>query len=164
VSCQQSRSPAARCATDAGASAPCLNLAEFRTARAPETMRHNAQMSPKTSPTNPLVSTTSAVFSKCPQLIENASLSLICKSFDFNQSRTLSHSSPGSPLLPICSPKHTGGIPPVAQSSPVAGTVAPSTPSGSDLFVPGERRFRFFAVHIAHRTICNFRGLQCLMP
>jgi hypothetical protein len=164
VSRQQSLSPFLIHTNVAARPASPISVPEFRSRRAARTMLHSAEKSSKNAPTSHLVSMTFALFSKSLQLIENTSLRPITKWFDFNQLRTLFHSSPASPLFPARSPKHTGGIPPVAQSSRIAGAVAPSTPSGSDLFVLGERRFRFFAVHIAHRTICNFRGLQCLMP
>jgi hypothetical protein len=63
------------------------------------------------APTTPSFSISSALFSKHSHLIENKGKSPICKSCIFNHFRTLLHSSPGSPLLSVCSPKHTGGIP-----------------------------------------------------
>ena len=139
-------------------------IPEFRPTTTSQTNLRSADKSSKNVPTSHVVSITSALFLECSQLIENASLSPTFKSFNFSRLRTLFHSSPASPVFSVCSQKHTGGIPHVAQSSRIADTVAPSKASGCDLFVLRERRFRFFAVHIAHRTICNFRGPQCLMP
>jgi hypothetical protein len=68
------------------------------------------------APTTPSFSISSALFSKHSHLIENKRKSRIIKSFIFRQFRTLLCSSPGSPLLSVRSPKHTGGVPPSLSS------------------------------------------------
>jgi hypothetical protein len=60
-----------------------------------------------------LFSGSCALFQKSVYLIENKGKLPICKPFIFNRLRTLFHSSPGSLLFCISSPKHTGGIPPL---------------------------------------------------
>jgi hypothetical protein len=59
-----------------------------------------------------LFSAPSTLLRKSAYLIENTSQMLISNPLYFNHLRTLFHSFPGSPLFAICSPKHTGGIPP----------------------------------------------------
>jgi hypothetical protein len=66
----------------------------------------------KSAPTSPVFSVCSALLPEGSHLIENKTQTHICKSLDFNQFRTLFHFSPASPLFSVCSPKHTGGIPP----------------------------------------------------
>jgi|HubBroStandDraft_6_1064221.scaffolds.fasta_scaffold971959_1 hypothetical protein len=61
--------------------------------------------------TTPSFSISSALFSKHPHLIENKEKSPFFNSINFNQFRTLFHSSSGSPLFSVCSPKHTGVYP-----------------------------------------------------
>jgi len=65
----------------------------------------------KIAPVKPLFSCRSALIQMSAYLIENKGLDCFFKSFFINHLRTLFHSSPGSPLFAICSPKHTGGIP-----------------------------------------------------
>jgi len=65
-----------------------------------------------TSPSH-LFSGSCALFQKSVYLIENKGKLPVCKPFIFNRLRTLFHSSAGSPLFCISSPKHTGGIPPL---------------------------------------------------
>src|SRR5580704_8892916 len=60
-----------------------------------------------------LFSAASALIVKAAYLTENTGQTPISNSLIFNQSRTLLHFFPGSPLLSIRSPKHTGGIPPI---------------------------------------------------
>src|SRR5580704_5049848 len=67
----------------------------------------------KTARATLLFSSCCALFPKTAQLVENTSYNLFSNPFNFNHLRTLSHSFPGTPLFPICSPKHTGGIPPL---------------------------------------------------
>jgi hypothetical protein len=68
-------------------------------------------------PTTLLFSCRSKLLQKCGHLIENKGQEPFCKPFVFYQFRTPLHSSPGSPLFSIRSPKHTGGIPPSARGN-----------------------------------------------
>jgi hypothetical protein len=96
-------------------------------------------------PTTPSFSIPSALFSKHPHLIEKKEKSPFSKSNIFNQFRTLSHSFPGSPLLSVCSPKHTGGIPPSllgrrltsGLAQPIRAPHLQTSPRGAKQLSPG---------------------------
>jgi hypothetical protein len=80
------------------------NLAEKR-------LHHGSFSSTDTAGANPVFSVHCALFQNSAHLIENKGQARFCKLPIFNQFRTLLHSSPASPVLSICSPKHTGGVP-----------------------------------------------------
>jgi hypothetical protein len=88
---------------------PLFSLVRSRSARRAAFRTHPYNT---TSPSH-LSSISSALFQKSVHLIENKGKLTICKPFVFNQLRTLFHSSPGSPLFRVSSPKHTGGVPPL---------------------------------------------------
>jgi hypothetical protein len=67
---------------------------------------------------HPLFSISSALFQNITQLTENNRQNPFCNSLIFNHLRTLFHFSAGSPLFPVCSPKHTGGVPPAGSRPP----------------------------------------------
>jgi hypothetical protein len=87
-----------------------------------------SHLAAKSAPTSPVFSTRSALFPKSSHLIENKRQARIFKFIRFNQFRTLFHFSPASPLFSICSPKHTGGIPPsrLGRESSITSNIAKS--------------------------------------
>jgi hypothetical protein len=72
----------------------------------------------KNAPASPVFSNASTLLQKSAHLIENKGQMPFGKPCVFYQFRTLFHSSPASPVLSICSPKHTGGIPPLSHPTP----------------------------------------------
>jgi hypothetical protein len=72
----------------------------------------------KNAPATPVFSNSSALPQNSAHLIENKGQMPFCNPSVFYQFRTLFHSSPASPVLSICSPKHTGGIPPPSHPTP----------------------------------------------
>ena len=78
------------------------------------TLRAHHTFSIKNALANHLFSIITTLIQKSAYLIENTRKTPICNSLIFNRLRTLSHSSPGSPVLSTCSPKHTRGCTPFA--------------------------------------------------
>jgi hypothetical protein len=66
----------------------------------------------KNAPASPVFSNSSTLLQKSAHLIENKGQMPFSKPCVFYQFRTLLHSSPASSVLSVCSPNHTGGIPP----------------------------------------------------
>jgi hypothetical protein len=93
----------------------------------------------KNTPASSLFSTSSRLLQKSAHLIENKGQMTFCKPSVFYQFRTLFHSSPASPILSICSPKHTGGVPPLSHPTPEV----PLELFQLNYSLPGTYEFRF---------------------